>query len=82
MICSDFCWSLVTGNAKSGKDGELEDVETKLEWLLNGPVIKNESTSANLSFVNENTSHVLFSKKDQFTDFFNSIQFSYTVLGS
>ena len=67
LIGSDFCWSVVTGNVKIGKTREVVSVETKFGWLFNGPVTKRENISTCLSFVNENTSHILFSKTDQFT---------------
>ena len=58
---------MVTGNVKIDKIREAVSPETKFGWLFNGPVAKRENISTCLSFVNENTSHILFSKADQFT---------------
>ena len=40
--------------------GQPVGVESKFEWLLNGPVLKQQSGLSNLSFANENSSHILF----------------------
>ena len=45
LIGSDFCRAFVTGNIKLGKVGEPLGVESKFEWLLNGPVPKQQSFS-------------------------------------
>ena len=60
LIGSDFYWGFVTRNVKLSKVGELVGVESKFGWLLNGPVPTQQSVSANVSFANENSSHVLF----------------------
>ena len=60
LIGSDFYWAFVTENLRLGKVGEPVGVESKFGWLLNGPVPKQQSVSTNLSFANENSSHVLF----------------------
>ena len=60
FIGSDFYWVFLTGNVRLVKVGEPVRVESKFEWLLNGPVPKQHSVSINLSFANENSSHVLF----------------------
>ena len=58
---------MVTEKVKIGKIGEPASVETKFGWLLNGPVTKSEIISTCLRFVNENSSHVFFTKTDQLT---------------
>ena len=60
LIGSDFYWAFVTGNVRLRKVGEPVGVESKFGWLLNGPVSKEQSVSTNLSFSNENSSHVFF----------------------
>ena len=60
LIGSDFYWAFVTGNVRLGKVGVPVGVESKFGWLLSGPVPKQQSISTNLSFANENSSHVLF----------------------
>ena len=60
VIGSDFYWAFVTGNVRLGKVAEPVGVESKFGWILNGPIPKQQSVSTNLSFANENSSHVLF----------------------
>ena len=60
IIGSYFYWAFVTGNVRLGKVGEPQGVESKFWWLLNFPAPKQQSVSTNLSFANENSSHVLF----------------------
>ena len=62
LIGSDFYWAFLTGNVRLGKLGEPVGVESKFGWLLSRPVPKQQSVSTNLSFPNENSSHVLFCK--------------------
>ena len=62
LIGSDFYWAFVTGNVRLDKVGEPVGVESKFGWLLNGPVPKQQSVLTNLSFADENSSHVLFCK--------------------
>ena len=38
LIGSDFYWHLVTGRVKFGKPNEPVALETKIGWILNGPV--------------------------------------------
>ena len=58
LIGSDFYLSLVTGKVKMGKTGEPVAIETKFDWVLNGPL--NEIASqGHVTVVNETKSHVL-----------------------
>ena len=56
LIGSDFYWAFFTENVRLGNVGEPVGVESK----LNGPIPKQQSVSINLTFANENSSHVLF----------------------
>ena len=69
LIGSDFYWAFVMGNVRLGKVGEPVGVKSKFGWLLNGPVPKQESVSTNLSFGNENSSHVLFCNAENSADY-------------
>ena len=63
LIGSDFYWSIATGKTKTDKNNEPVTVETKLGWVLNGPVTSFE-VSKNLTSESE-YSHILFLNTDQ-----------------
>ena len=63
LIGSDFYWSIATGKTKTDKNNEPVTVETKLGWVLNGPVTSFE-VSTNLTSESE-YSHILFLNADQ-----------------
>ena len=49
LIGSDFYWSLVTGNVKALEKSSLVAIETKLGWVLSGPVDIPHSTDMSVS---------------------------------
>ena len=56
LIGSDYYWSLVTGRiVESGLSDGLVAIETKLGWVVSGPVVGSSDTS----IISVNSSHVL-----------------------
>ena len=57
-IGSDFYRSLVTGKVKMDKTGEPVAIETKFDWVLNGP-LNEKSSQCHVTVVSETKTHVL-----------------------
>ena len=60
LIGSDFYWHLVTGRVKFGKPNEPVALETKIGWILNGPV-RDQKNNGSVNVTHSAlTEHVLY----------------------
>ena len=50
LIGSDHCWDLITGRVQRGTDGPVA-IDTKLGWVLSGPISVSCQTHTSLSLV-------------------------------
>ena len=58
LISSDFYWSLVKGQVKMYKTGELGAIETNFGWVLNEP-LNEKASQGPVTVVKETKTHVL-----------------------